>query len=269
MLGEYSFVQVDDYLIGEGEVLQYPRSTKRHRLKVLFQEDEHEPRYLLAETTFVFRYDTGSSDAGYLNFMCRLGPPGPHRLTRCFRAITDLKKSGRLPFFATRAMKQAFIDRYSGAHGLKPHELTEVYACITGDESVGSHGELDANIRERLCMFLDQDDETAANMVVDLRKLSKSSTIYDKYWQSMSKYLDAHEDDAKVNRARHGSTTNAPIAWSIPQLIKDVKVHTAMGDVHITEEETPSEEWVRLSFSPANPWIKSSAALHLQVRPPL
>ena len=62
MLGEYSFVQVDDYLIGEGEVLQYPRSTKRHRLKVLFQEDEHEPRYLLAETTFVFRYDTGSSD---------------------------------------------------------------------------------------------------------------------------------------------------------------------------------------------------------------
>jgi hypothetical protein len=32
---------------------------------------------------------------------------------------------------------------------LKPHELTEMYACITGDESVGSHGELDANIRER------------------------------------------------------------------------------------------------------------------------
>ena len=78
----------------------------------------------------------------------------------------------------------------------------------------------------------------------------------------MGLYLDSKEEEAKVNRSRHGTTSDTPIAWSVPQLIKDVVQHAASSTplTEITADEIPSEEWVRLSFSPSNPWIKTSAA---------
>ena len=45
-------------------------------------------------------------------------------------------------------------------------------------------------------------------------------------------------------------------------LVKDVKEHAFKCDppIEISELETPSDECVRLSFSPNNPWVKTSAA---------
>ena len=261
---EYEFIQIDDMIIGPNEQIDYPRSTKRKRLRALFQDMyfESKPTYLLKETAFVYRYATGLHNTGHLNFICRVGPTGPRRLTQCFRAIVNLKHSQRLPIYLTRAVKRAFIDRYSGHTGLKPHELTEILAHISGDSSSGSHGELDANLRRRIEMFLDMDEDDAAAFAVDLRKLNKSSSIYDKYFAAMGQYLESREDEAKVNRSRHGSTCDTPISWSIPQLIREVKEHALHSEppIEITDDDTPSEECVRLAFSPNNPWVKTSAA---------
>jgi hypothetical protein len=105
-----------------------------------------------------------------------------------------------------------------------------MYTFITGDESAGSHGEQDANLRRRLLLFLDMDDDDAASVVVDLRRLNTTKTLYDKFWGAMKAYLDKTEDEAKVNRSRHGSTCDTPIAWSIPVLVSDVKQHALHSD---------------------------------------
>ena len=72
----------------------------------------------------------------------------------------------------------------------------------------------------------------------------------------------AHNADVtRVDDRRHGSTCRFPDDWSIAALIESVIEFAANNDKLATldpETDVPTEQWVRMSFSPANPWLASS-----------
>ena len=73
-----------------------------------------------------------------------------------------------------------FKDRYRDIDGVSPSMLAEMASFITGDKSCGSHGEVDKRMKQRIQLWLSQScPEDADDIVVDLRRLNKSKTIYD------------------------------------------------------------------------------------------
>ena len=65
-------------------------------------------------------------------------------------------------------------------------------------------------------LWLECDPEDADDIIVDLRKLNKSESHYDRFWEIMGTFLDEH--DMKVDATRHSSTCSTPNAWSIKSL---------------------------------------------------
>lgn len=143
-------------------------------------------------------------------------------------------------------MLKDFKDRYKSLDGVSPSILAEMAAYVTGDDSAGSHGEIDKKTRQRIKLWLEQSDaENAAQVVIDLRRLNKSATVYDHYWSAMSAYLEQIEHITRVDDKRHGSTCRAPQDWSIPKLIESVVDVAANSDKLVTldpEKGVPTEQ---------------------------
>ena len=180
--------------------------------------------------------------------------------TKCLQAVSNLKQS--LPRFARRAVHHAFTMRYNKLATMTASMRRDVFKVVFGDCSSGSHAEADKARDARLQCWLEAEPEDAEGIVVDLRKLNTRATSYDRFWEVMSTFLD--EKEMKVNARRHGTTCEVPIAWSMNSLITDIREYAANSAANnnkfepLTDDEVPSEQWVRMSFCPSNPWVHSA-----------
>ena len=74
--------------------------------------------------------------------------------------------------------------------------------------------------------------------------------------------MDHNADITRVDDRRHGSTCQFPDDWSITTLIESVISFAAnIGKLTTLDpiKDVPSQQWVRMSFSPHNPWFATSA----------
>jgi hypothetical protein len=146
--------------------------------------------------------------------------------------------------------------------------IRDITSVIYGDCSSGSHGEADKARSARLEQWLATDGDEADAVLVDMRRLNKSEEHYDVFWEVMAEFLDQHE--MKVQARRHGTTCDTPIAWSISSLKKEIIEFASNPTEHnhsfspLLPDQVPSDQWVRMSFSPSNPWV--SAAKYYQCK---
>ena len=216
-----------------------------------------------------YQYSTGGAVGGWLHFLWKIPEHQDDAsfleevITKSTQTISKLKQCREAPVFLTRAMLQEFKDRYRDIDGVSPSILAEMAAFITGDQSAGSHGEVDKKTRDRIKLLLDQScPEDAADVIVDLRRLNCSAVVYNNYWDAMAAYMAHNAEITRVDDRRHGSTCRFPDDWSISALIESV-VHFAANSPDLPnldpEQDVPIEQWVRMSFSPHNPWLATSA----------
>ena len=78
--------------------------------------------------------------------------------------------------------------------------LEELIAHVLGNTGEGSHGANDRDIRRRVELFLDQDEEDVEAIIVDLRRHNKSSEVYNRFYKMMAEYLNTEETKADARR---------------------------------------------------------------------
>ena len=157
-----------------------------------------------------------------------------------------------LPKYATRDMKQAFIEKYSEATKYPTMVLRSIFQELTEGSSAASSSK-ETEVDLSVTQFLLSSDHT--NLILDLRSLNgqPSSTKIDAFWDECQKYFDEHV--AVVSEQRHGTDyPYLPVAVSIEDLQQQVK--SRLPDL------TPmsSVEWLRLQFCPCD--LYTSRALH-------
>lgn len=117
-----------------------------------------------------------------------------------------------------------------------------------GDDSAAATIEEEIR-RERVADFiLNQDDP---DIIVDLRSLNgkPNSTKFDDFWNEVHVLFEEYQ--AAVHERRHDSVLYLPFAISTRELIDRVKKRKP-------NIEVPSDEWMRLQFSPKNPYSKNA-----------
>jgi hypothetical protein len=110
-------------------------------------------------------------------------------------------------------------------------------------------------------LFLKQDEEDAEEIIVDLRRHNGKSEFYTKFYKVMAEFLDA--EVTKVDARRHQGGSQVPPAWSVSNLIQKVKQFAsekALSPIAgvsnaeiaqsylLTDDDVPSEQWVRMCF---------------------
>ena len=127
--------------------------------------------------------------------------------SRSLRTLTKLKSD--LPRHLSRKFHSQLASKYSEVDGLSASLRRDLLKIVCGDCSTGSHGKDDQQRDARLQLWLGCDLEDADDIIVDLRRLNKSDSHYDRFWGVMQSFLEDHE--MKVNARRHGSTCETPI----------------------------------------------------------
>ena len=94
-------------------------------------------------------------------------------------------------------------------------------------------------------------NQVDGEILSDLRKLNgkPDSTQFDEFWNEVHALFEEYQ--AAVQERRHDSVLYLPFAISIRELID--RVRKRKPDIAI-----PSDEWVRLQFSPKNPYSKNA-----------
>ena len=92
-----------------------------------------------------------------------------------------------------------------------------------------------------------------ARLVTDLNTKPRS-TIFDKFWEELDLYLI--ELNPACDDRRHGNVLHMPIAISVRNLC-DI-IEERLKSKYDEEIDIPSKEWVRLQFSPCNPYASNS-----------
>lgn len=92
-------------------------------------------------------------------------------------------------------------------------------------------------------------------ILLDVRRIKKArSTLFDKFWEELDLYL------VVINPAcddrRHGNILHMLIAISVRNLCDIIEEH--LKSKNSEEVNIPSREWVRLQFSPCNPYALNS-----------
>ena len=146
-----------------------------------------------------------------------------HEAPCVLEALNALKDKHILPNALPRAMLRAFKDRYKHKiAGLKnPGVLDELIAHVLGNTASGSHASKDADVRRRVELFLDSDEGDAEEIIIDLRRHNGNSEVYTYFYQCLAEYLATEE--SKVDPRRHQGLSQCPLAWSVPNLIKNVR----------------------------------------------
>ena len=277
---DYELFRIDNMLLSDEEeahcaTLANPDNLKYQRINRLFPTNGSGSPFI--RRLHVYRFAAGANIGGVWNFIAPLptaqpgtepDTPSSEELSRIVQAVTFLKEKRLVPNYIPRAVLRAFKDRYcDNIDGLSASAMSELVAHVCGDDSSGSHGQADKARRERIKLFLEQDEEDVEDIIVDLRRHNGSSEVYTKFYKIMAEFLDA--ELTKVDARRHQALSAVPPAWSVSNLICKIKQFAgekalcpiAGANAYLlTDDDIPSEQWVRLCFCPSNPWIKSSAA---------
>jgi hypothetical protein len=192
--GPYQPVRIDKLLLGESEALDVKRRTQsiNSRLKFVLN------RARLDHNVQVYRYHIGQH-FGTHNYLWMLSASDDREQweSKSLRTLTKLKAD--LPVFLSRKYHESFANKYSSISQMTASLRRDLLRVVAGDCSLGSHGEQDKAGDARLELWLEADAELADEIIVDMRKLNKSESHYDRFWEIMAKFLEEH--DMKVNVA--------------------------------------------------------------------
>ena len=183
---------------------------------------------------------------GTMSFVWKL--PEQEEIDETKEVRLVLKISDTLPTYHSRQMRKDFLDRYSKMAKTPPSILKSIYREITGDNSEYQN-EHEKLTQKRVAQFIQQCDE--ADILIDLRKLNgkPNSSKFDPFWDEVNVLFNEYQ--AAVQERRQGQYLYLPFAISVSDLINQIK--TRKPDV-----DCPSAEWVRLQFTPCNPYTKSA-----------
>ncbi|EXX55319.1 hypothetical protein RirG_226480 [Rhizophagus irregularis DAOM 197198w] len=95
--------------------------------------------------------------------------------------------------------------------------------------------------------------ERDSNITVDLRiNNGFKGTSFDIFWEEVDSYFN--ENTPAVDDRRHGSTLYIPIVLSIRDLRESIisRLQTRLGNPLPSETNIPSDEWIRVQFTPKN-----------------
>ena len=111
------------------------------------------------------------------------------------------------------------------------------------------------------------DEEDVEEIAVDLRRHNGSSEVYSKFYEATAAFIGSEE--TKVDDRRHQGLSTLPVAWSVPNFIKNVvsfsrekswQESDPENRTPLEASEVPTAAWVRLLFCPSNAWVESSKA---------
>ena len=167
------------------------------------------------------------------------------------RIISQIQEN--VPQYHHRALRKKLISKF---RRITPKAsvaiFREFYHVASGDQSSSlntSEKEVDDRLREAL-------EVEDIDLIVDLRELNKGhSNKFAVFWEKMKVYLN---ESSAVHERRHGEITYMAKAISVRDLIQEVS-KMCPG------EPVPSEQWVRLQFSPRNPRTKTALQYRSQV----
>lgn len=94
-------------------------------------------------------------------------------------------------------------------------------------------------------------------ILLDMRRLNgkPNSTVFERFWDELSFYLE--EITPACDDRRHSSTLHMPIAISVSNL-RDIIEGRLSSKFPSEDIAIPSVEWIRLQFSPRNPYAANS-----------
>ena len=171
------------------------------------------------------------------------------------RLVTDLNAKQKL--FSTRQMHRDYIERYSRMLKTSQKGVLRNLYCSFTDYCSSSRTSAEKAVDQRIASIAEDIFELdEPEILVDLRHMKRpKSTIFDKFWEEVKLYLD--EITPACDDRRHGHILHMPIAISVRNLCEFIaeRVKSKYSDEVVA---IPSEEWVRLQFSPCNPYTSNS-----------
>ncbi|CAB4406022.1 unnamed protein product [Rhizophagus irregularis] len=229
-LEDYKYINIERYLPEPG--------MKRHRfiknLELIFPigfYQYHAGNYL-GTTTFIWKIPIEVNDR-----------------TETQNAQTLLSIQDLIPHYFTRQMRKNMLERYSLVAKVTPVLLRNLYHDLTGDATIAPNN-ITKELDERLRWMLTLQDP---NITVDLRiNNGFKGTSFDIFWEEVDSYFN--ENTPAVDDRRHGSTLYMPIVLSIRDLRKSIisRLQTRLGNPLPSEINIPSDEWIRVQFTPKN-----------------
>ena len=184
---------------------------------------------------------------GTMNFLWKI-PLDKNRRDDSIEMRLVLELNKNIPNFHSRQMEKDFIQRYARIAKTPISVLRNIYKEISGDCSeYNTQDEKDTSLR--IATFISQCDNT--DILIDLRKLygKQNNSLYDEFWEEI--HILFNEYQAAVQERRHSDVLYLPFAISIRELVERVVKRRPGIDV-------PSLEWVRLQFTPTNPYTNSA-----------
>ncbi|POG62444.1 hypothetical protein GLOIN_2v1882875 [Rhizophagus irregularis DAOM 181602=DAOM 197198] len=229
-LEDYKYINIERYLPEPG--------MKRHRfiknLELIFPigfYQYHAGNYL-GTTTFIWKIPIEVNDR-----------------TETQNAQTLLSIQDLIPHYFTRQMRKNMLERYSLVAKVTPVLLRNLYHDLTGDATIAPNN-ITKELDERLRWMLTLQDP---NITVDLRiNNGFKGTSFDIFWEEVDSYFN--ENTPAVDDRRHGSTLYIPIVLSIRDLRESIisRLKTRLGNPLPSENNIPSDEWIRVQFTTKN-----------------
>lgn len=216
-------------------------------LEVFAPEDRYERRQWIDQIALtiplvIYSYQHGNYK-GTEHFLWPVPvDPSSRSDTRTARVISEL--NNKIDVYATRAMKKAFIDKYSRRIKVPKMVLRHIFHELSGDSSACETAEQQV-IGDRVVEFLLSSDDPS--ILLDLRVLNgrPGTSRFDDFWNEVDKLV---VENASVQERRHGDCLFLPVAMSIEDLKSMVTDRLPEGT------PIPSSEWIRLQFWPSNPY---------------
>ena len=168
----------------------------------------------------------------------------PSRSSKLINALMS-----QIPVFHTRAMRRAFIERYSLVAGTSPSVLNDMYELLTGDASVPSNA-VSKEVRHRLQTALEAQDQ---DMVFGLRHLNDGRLEkYTEFYSAARAFIEREALPAAHDR-RHSEVCHIGMAISVRDFLEKVA-----GTLR-PNTPVPSVETLCHQFAPRNLYALSSA----------
>ena len=125
---------------------------------------------------------------------------------------------------------------------------SNLYCSLTDDYSA-SRSAAEKTVDKRIAAIAEEIFELdEPDILLDVRRMKKPrSTTFDKFWEELDLYLI--ELNPACDDRRHGNVLHMPIAISVRNLC-DI-IEERLKSKYDEEIDIPSEEWVRLQFSPS------------------
>ena len=169
---------------------------------------------------FRTKHFTETKPNGYIHYVFWCDEDNCCAFTTCINIIR-----ARIPIYASRQMKQGFIELFSKTVSCKPAVPRAIYKHLTGDSSAPESTHQGV-VDDQLMEFLLTSDED--QMAYDLRKNNEKvkDEKFDPFWNALA---TAVEKDVVVNERRHNDVLFTPKAISVSSLITEVESSLPTG----------------------------------------